>query len=504
MPKRAASDAGDAATPAKAARPAAASPRKRAPAVAYIVPDTVRSIPEAANADAFAANIPPRDAAHQASTFKVMCWNVASLRALVRRGGGFRAWARAELPDVLVLNETKLDDSLVAPPGLPAAESMSDEHQAEAAAAAAAASGDDGAAVEAAAATAAAAAAAPAKRQLSLSWDRKPKAAAGDASAPAPAVAAAAAAAPVSGSASAPAGKTPSRKGRTAKPKPDERFNAHRLFGPDLFAHEVWACTTSRKGYAGVAAFSRTPPIASSTGLGEAELDEEGRVVTLEWEGLAVVGCYTPNSGQTLGRLDFRTTRWDPAFRAHLATLERRRGRVLVVGDLNVAFRDYDVYDPKRMRNKAAGFCDAERANFAAMIAPRSGGDGKQTSPSSAAAAASTAAAAEPAPTAAAAATSDLVDPLTLATDISPSAPGMGFTDTWLSQPGNARAAQWSFFSARADMRSKNKGWRLDYALASERLQPLVSDSYIRANAVGSDHLPIGVEFSRAALQGAP
>ena len=74
MPKRAASDAGDAATPAKAARPAAASPRKRAPAVAYIVPDTVRSIPEAANADAFAANIPPRDAAHQASTFKVMCW----------------------------------------------------------------------------------------------------------------------------------------------------------------------------------------------------------------------------------------------------------------------------------------------------------------------------------------------------------------------------------------------------------------------------------------------
>jgi len=348
----------------------------------------------------------------------------------VRKGDGFRQWALAEMPDVLVLNEHKLDESLVMPHGAAPAEVA------------------DGPAAGGKAKK-------PMARQASLDGMLGKTAAAGRGE---DAAAGSGGPAPATASASAPASTKP--KGR--KPaKAAERFNAASLFGGGVFAHETWACTTSKKGYAGVVAFSRTAPLASSTGLGDPELDSEGRVVTLEWPGLAVVGCYTPNSGMKLDRLAFRTERWDPAFRAHLLALERRRGRVLVVGDLNAALRDFDVYDPKRMRDKQAGFCDAERASLAALLAPR----GVMYAPATQEAAdGDDAAAAGDAPPPASA-------PAAAMTGITQSAPGCGFVDTWLAaSEANAACSQWSFFSMRFGMRPKNKGWRLDYGLASEAL----------------------------------
>lgn len=325
----------------------------------------------------------------------------------------------------------------------------------------------------------------------------------------------------------------------TSKPKKGtQRFSAREIFGPGVFAHETWACSTAKKGYAGVALFSKTVPLKAQAGIGHPELDAEGRAVVAEWEGLAVVGVYVPNSGQTLTRLGYRTELWDPQFRALLQRLERERGRVLVVGDMNVALRDFDVYDAKRMRNKTAGFCDAERSNFASLIAPRGVVFGpppaRATAASDGSAAAATfgsatarpvgtegtallsprgneEAASEPgifgsvesgavagaltetAPTvtvvsppaaaavsAPAASTRDSLapppasSPASLATEIAQSVPGLGFVDTWAQRPENLSVAEWSFFSMRFGMRPKNKGWRIDYALASERLWPSV------------------------------
>lgn len=97
-------------------------------------------------------------------------------------------------------------------------------------------------------------------------------------------------------------------------------------------------------------------------------LDEEGRVLAVEVAGVTLVNVYTPNSGQGLPRLEARTATWDPAFRRAVTDLAATRP-VVVMGDLNVAFRDMDIHNPKSNRNKSAGFCDGERDGMADLLA---------------------------------------------------------------------------------------------------------------------------------------
>lgn len=203
--------------------------------------------------------------------------------------------------------------------------------------------------------------------------------------------------------------------------------------------HAYWNAA-ERKGYSGTLVLTRERPLAVRYGIGEPEGDAEGRVLTLEYPGLYLVGVYTPNARGDLARLQFRTERWDPAFRAHCVGLAADKP-VVFCGDLNVAHEEIDLARPAANRGKA-GFTDAERAEFGRHLAA-------------------------------------------------------GFVDSYRYL--HPQTAGYSWWSYRAGARARNIGWRIDYVLVSEGLCGALESAFIRAQVQGSDHAPVGVELALGA-----
>lgn len=192
--------------------------------------------------------------------------------------------------------------------------------------------------------------------------------------------------------------------------------------------------SAEKKGYSGTAVFTRHEPLGVTFGLGMEEHDREGRVITVEMENFYLVTVYTPNSQDGLRRLDYRMA-WDDAFRTYLQKLDARKP-VIVCGDLNVAHREIDLKNPKTNRRNA-GFTDEERQKF-----------------------------------------TELLD--------------AGFTDTFRHFHPDAEGA-YSWWSYRFKAREKNAGWRIDYFLTSDRLQPQLLSAAIHNEVFGSDHCPVEV-----------
>ena len=128
--------------------------------------------------------------------------------------------------------------------------------------------------------------------------------------------------------------------------------------------HQYWSYAQKR-GYSGTAIFTKESPLSVKYGLGVAELDTEGRLITLEYENFFLVTCYTPNSQRELARLDYRMT-WEAAFKAYLCHLNETKP-VIICGDLNVAHKEIDLKNPKSNRG-SAGFSDEERACFSSLL----------------------------------------------------------------------------------------------------------------------------------------
>lgn len=187
-----------------------------------------------------------------------------------------------------------------------------------------------------------------------------------------------------------------------------------------------------KKGYSGVAALSRTPLIVSTNGIGIEEHDQEGRVITLEYDAFYVVGVYTPNAQNELRRLDYRVS-WNAAFLSYVRGLERRKP-VIFAGDLNVSHTEIDLARPKQNR-KNAGFSDEERAGFDDILA------------------------------------AGFVD---------------AFRHFYPDEPGH-----YSWWSYRGGARAKNVGWRLDYFCVSKSLMNRVQSTKILSDVMGSDHCPV-------------
>ena len=121
--------------------------------------------------------------------------------------------------------------------------------------------------------------------------------------------------------------------------------------------HQYWNYA-KKKGYSGTAIFTKQEPISVSYGLGIEEHDQEGRVITLEFEDFYFITVYTPNSQSELARLDYRM-KWEEDFLTYLKKLEETKP-VIFCGDLNVAHTEIDLKNPKTNR-KNAGFTDEER-----------------------------------------------------------------------------------------------------------------------------------------------
>lgn len=192
-----------------------------------------------------------------------------------------------------------------------------------------------------------------------------------------------------------------------------------------------------KKGYSGTALFTRQEPLSVTYGIGIPDHDREGRVITAEFPDYYVVTCYTPNSQNELARLDYRME-WEDAWLGYLKGLEERKP-VIFCGDLNVAYQEIDLKNPKTNR-KNAGFTDQEREKFTRLLEA-------------------------------------------------------GFVDTYrYFYPDQEGVYSW--WSYRFKAREKNAGWRIDYFCVSEVLKSRLESAAIHTEITGSDHCPVELVIS--------
>ena len=134
-----------------------------------------------------------------------------------------------------------------------------------------------------------------------------------------------------------------------------------------LFAndYEMYFNSAVKKGYSGTAIFTKVTPLTVSYGIGIEEHDQEGRVITLEFDKFYLVNCYTPNSKRELERLDYRQI-WEDEFRRYILRLDKKKP-VVLCGDLNVAHQEIDLKNPRSNRGNA-GFTDEEREKMTELL----------------------------------------------------------------------------------------------------------------------------------------
>ncbi|XP_038637774.1 DNA-(apurinic or apyrimidinic site) endonuclease [Scyliorhinus canicula] len=198
------------------------------------------------------------------------------------------------------------------------------------------------------------------------------------------------------------------------------------------YPHQYWSSSRDKGGYSGVGMLCKIKPLDVTFGIGVEEHDNEGRVITAEFNKYFLVTVYVPNSGRGLVRLDYRKT-WDVDFLAYIKGLESKKP-VILCGDLNVAHQEIDLKNPKTNK-KSAGFTADERQGFGNVLAE-------------------------------------------------------GFIDSYRHlYPDTCHA--YTFWTYLGNCRAKNVGWRLDYFVLSKALLPHLCDSKIRCKALGSDHCPI-------------
>lgn len=205
--------------------------------------------------------------------------------------------------------------------------------------------------------------------------------------------------------------------------------------GMEFSEYDVYFNSAVKKGYSGTAIFTKVKPLSVTYGIGIEEHDQEGRVITAEFEKFYLVTVYTPNAKRDLSRLAYRQV-WEDDFLAYIKKLEETKP-VIFCGDLNVAHKEIDLANPKTNVNNA-GFTKEERAKFDQVVA------------------------------------SGLVDAFRY---LHPDAVG---AYSWWSYMGGARA--------------RNIGWRIDYFVVSEALAPLLKEVDIRSDVTGSDHCPVEIE----------
>ena len=177
-----------------------------------------------------------------------------------------------------------------------------------------------------------------------------------------------------------------------------------------------------KKGYSGVAMFTKEKPVNVSYGLGIPEHDREGRVITLEFPDYYVLTCYTPNSQNELKRLDYRME-WEDAFFAYIKELDQKKP-LIYCGDLNVAHEEIDLKNPSTNRRNA-GFTDEEREKMTRVLTN-------------------------------------------------------GFVDSFRYLHPEEKDA-YSWWSYRMKARERNVGWRIDYFIVSERLKDRIQGASIHS-----------------------
>ncbi len=205
-------------------------------------------------------------------------------------------------------------------------------------------------------------------------------------------------------------------------------------FSPE--GYEKYFYSAVKKGYSGTAVYTRVKPINVTYGL-DGKHDDEGRVITCEFESFYLICCYTPNAQNELKRIDYRME-FEDDMRAYMLKLNEKKP-VILCGDLNVAHTEIDLKNPKTNRGNA-GFSDEERGKF-----------------------------------------TELLD--------------AGFTDSWRYQHPDTTGV-YSWWSYRFNARKNNAGWRIDYFVVSDSIRDKIISTDIYTEVLGSDHCPVALEIN--------
>lgn len=201
--------------------------------------------------------------------------------------------------------------------------------------------------------------------------------------------------------------------------------------------YEKYFNSAVRKGYSGTAIFTRVKPISVKYGIDIEEHDQEGRVITLEFDKFYLVNCYTPNAQRELTRLTYRM-KWEDDFREYLKKLDKNKP-VILCGDLNVAHQEIDLKNPKSNKGNA-GFTDEERNQMTNLL-------------------------------------------------------NAGFIDSFrFLYPEKTDCYSWWSYMGKA--REKNIGWRIDYFIVSKKLEKMIEEAKIHPEILGSDHCPVELDLA--------
>ena len=199
--------------------------------------------------------------------------------------------------------------------------------------------------------------------------------------------------------------------------------------------YEKYFFSAIKKGYSGTAVYTKVKPISVVYGV-DGKHDDEGRVITCEFESFYLLCCYTPNAQNELKRIDYRME-FEDDLRAYMLRLSETKP-VVLCGDLNVAHTEIDLKNPKSNRGNA-GFSDEERGKVTQLLES-------------------------------------------------------GFTDTWRYQHPDVTGV-YSWWSYRFNARKNNAGWRIDYFVVSDSLRNRIKNTDILTEVLGSDHCPVTLEL---------
>ena len=198
--------------------------------------------------------------------------------------------------------------------------------------------------------------------------------------------------------------------------------------------HNYWF-SAQKKGYSGVAIFSKKPPNNVIYGTKINHIDYEGRVIQVDYDELSIISLYLP-SGTNIDRLEYKF-KFMEDFKEYIDDLKIRYPKLIICGDYNICHKEIDIHDPIRNKN-VSGFLPEERQWLDKFI-------------------------------------------------------NSGFIDSFRHL--NSEPHNYSWWSYRANSRVNNKGWRIDYALVSESLKKNINNSFILNSVKHSDHCPVGVDI---------
>lgn len=201
--------------------------------------------------------------------------------------------------------------------------------------------------------------------------------------------------------------------------------------------YSAWFTAPERKGYSGVALYSRRQPVSVTYGLGVARFDAEGRTIVADFDDFVFLGIYFPNGKRSAERLRYKMEFYD-AFLGYVDNLRGQGRNVVVCGDVNTAHKEIDLARPKE-NEKISGFLPQERAWLDTFLQH-------------------------------------------------------GYVDSFRqfnSEPGN-----YSYWDQMTRARERNVGWRIDYFFVDADFAPRLANAFILPEVTGSDHCPVGIEIA--------